>query len=146
MASRFFPLYNIDRPVGRGKPNHTDDVRLVQALLIEVSRYDVNDWIRQIPQDARTLATTGRFDDTLEQWILALQRWAAATYGGGRFKVDGIIDPMPGPTSIAASPQFASGRFSTLGLLCNRLFRYNRDAYLRIGDAYHIPWVPEPSD
>jgi hypothetical protein len=146
MASRFFPLYNIDQPVGPGKPNRPDDVRLVQALFIEVSRFDANDWFKELPPGARSLATTGLFDDTLKQWIEVFQRWAAGNSGKRKFKTDGIVDPMPGPSSIAVSPTFASGRLSTLGFLCNRLWRFNRDAYLRIGDAYRIPWIPRGWD
>src|SRR5262249_29137603 len=76
MASRFFPLYNIDKPVGPGKPNLPDDVRLVQALFIEVSRFDAFDWVQDIPPQSRTLTTSGVWDDNLKEWILALQRWA----------------------------------------------------------------------
>ena len=83
MAKRFFPLYNIDQPVGPGKPNKHDDVRLVQALFIEVSRFDANDWLRDVPAQARSLTTSGLFDDTLKQWILAFQRWAVKNFGGG---------------------------------------------------------------
>ena len=144
MAKRFFPLYNIDQPVGPGKPNKHDDVRLVQALFIEVSRFDANDWLRDVPAQARSLTTSGLFDDTLKQWILAFQRWAVKNFGGGdNFKADGIIDPMPMATTIDVSLRFKSGRHSTLAFLCNRLWRYNRNAYLRIGDDYHMTWVPE---
>ena len=146
MATRFFPLYNIDQPVGPGKANIAADVRLVQALFIETSRFDAGDWLAEVPANLRTLATTGTFDDKLKSWILAFQTWAARGFGGSKvFKVDGIVDPMP-ITSISAAPSFASGRISTLGFLCNRVWRYNRDAYLRIGDDYKIPWIPRGWD
>src|ERR1700752_5123425 len=83
MSSRFFPLYNIDQAVGPGKPNMPDDVRLVQALLIELSRFDRSLWVQDVPAQARSLATSGSFSDTLGQWILALQRWAVKNFGGG---------------------------------------------------------------
>jgi hypothetical protein len=142
MPSRFFPLYNIDQPIGPGQPNKRDDVRLVQALFIEVSRFDVNDWFQEVPQQARSLKTSGVFDENLKQWILALQRWSVKSYGSASFKADGIIHPMP-IQNIALTPHFKSGRISTLAFLCNRLWRWNRAAYLRIGDDYNVPWVPE---
>ena len=146
MASRLFPLYNIDHPVGPGKPNRQDDVRLVQALFIEASRFDVNDWLREVPPQSRSLATSGRFDETLAIWILTFQGWAAKNFGRANFKVDGIIDPMPFASSIDVSATFKSGRHSTLGFLCNRVWRYDRNAYMRIGDAYHVPWIPKGWD
>jgi hypothetical protein len=76
---------------------------------------------------------------------LTLQRWAVKGYGAANFKADGIIDPMP-IHSIAVSPKFSSGRISTLAFLCNRLWRYNRDVYLRIGDDYRVPWIPQGWD
>jgi len=146
MATRFFPLYNIDQPVGPGKANIAADVRLVQALFIETSRFDAGDWLVQVPAELRTLATTGSFDDKLKSWIITFQTWAAKGFGGSKvFKADGIVDPMP-IASISASPSFASGRISTLGFLCNRVWRYNRAAYMRIGDDYNIPWIPKGWD
>src|SRR5262245_6708736 len=143
MPSRFFPLYNIDKPVGPGKPNLFEDVRLVQALFIEVSRFDTRDWVQDLPLPIRTLATTGLWDDKLKEWILTFQRWAFKGFGGdANFKVDGIVDPMP-IESIAASPRFASRRISILAFLCNRVWRWNRAVYLRIGDDYNVPWVPQ---
>ena len=142
MASRFFPLYNIEQPVGPGKANLPDDVRLVQALFIEVSRFDAYDWVQDIPAQFRTLTTSGMWDDNLKEWVLAFQRWSAKGFGGdANFKVDGIVDPMP-VESIAVSPRFPSRRISILAFLCNRVWRWNRDVYLRIGDDYKVPWVP----
>ena len=143
MASRFFPLYNIDRPVGPGKPNLPADVRLLQALFIEVARFDARDWFQDLPVPSRSLTTSGFWDDKLGEWILAFQRWAFQGYGGDAvFKVDGVVDPMP-IESIAVSPRFVSRRISILAFLCNRVWRWNRAAYLRIGDDYNVPWVPQ---
>lgn len=143
MPVRFFPLYNIDQPVGPGQPNKADDVRLVQALFIEVSRYETIDWLPDLPADSRTLATTGVFDDTLALWIITFQRWAARMWGAPNFKADGVVDPMPSQT-LAPTLKFKHGHISTMSYLCNRLWRWNRAAYLRIGDDYRIPWTPEP--
>jgi len=143
MPSRFFPLYNIDQPVGPGKANKPDDVRLVQALLIELSRFDQNDWVALIPRGSLGLATTGTFDSTLETWILALQNFLVSNLGGVKlWKADGVIDPMPPAGPVSTSSRFQSGRFSTLAMICNRLWKRNRDAYLGIGDQYRVPWIP----
>ena len=145
MPSRFFPMYNIDQPVGPGKPNKADDVRLVQALLILMSRF-MPDVVTQLPVRARTLATTATFDDTLEQWILAYQRYAAKWFKGyASVKVDGVIDPMPRDSPNNLTVHFKSGRLSTLAILCWDLWKSDRKAYLAIGDDYRIPWVPSPS-
>ncbi len=143
MPSRFFPIYNVDQPIGPGKPNKPDDVRLVQALLVELSRYDRNDWFAGIPRDSVSLATTGVFDNVLGTWILTLQNWLVANFGGGSvWKADGVIDPMPLVASISAVVKFKSGRYSTLFMICNRLWKFDRSAYLRIGDDYRVPWIP----
>ena len=142
MPSRFFPLYNVDQPVGPGRTNKPDDVRLVQALLIELSRFEGADWFALVPQEKRGLATTGTFDSTLEAWILAFQNFLVSNLGGVKYwKADGVIDPMPAG-ALSASSQFRSGRYSTLSMICNRLWKLNRDAYLRIGDDYRVPWIP----
>lgn len=140
MPSRFFPIYNIDQPVGLNKANKPDDVRLIQALFIEIARYDIKDWLANVPPDARTLTTSGIFDDTLGRWILEFQRWHKTAFAL-RVVDDGIIDPMP-VESIAVSPHFQNGVLSTLAFLCNRLWRWNRNVYLRIGDDYNVPWFP----
>jgi hypothetical protein len=140
MPSRLFPLYNIDQPVGPGKANKPDDVRLVQALMIELSRFDIGDWVGQIPAQQRTLSTSGIFDDTLKQWVLAFQTWSKQHVGN--YMLDGIIDPMP-TQEFYVTTHFKGGHISTLGYLCLRLWNFNRDAYLRIGDDYRVPWIPK---
>lgn len=143
MAKRFFPIYNIDTPVGPGKPNRVDDVRLVQNLLIELSRFAVTDWVVNIPSERRNLASSGRFDDLLEFWIKAYQNWLVKGFGGTAvFKSDGIIDPLP-IHNIVADTNFASGRIATLAMLCNQLWRYDHNIYLRIGEQDKLPWIPE---
>lgn len=140
MPSRYFPMYNIDQPVGPNKPNQPDDVRLIQALFIEIARFDAKDWLANVPVENRMLTTSGLFDDTLRCWILEFQTWHKKAFGLPVVD-DGIIDPMP-IDSIAVSPHFKTGVISTLAFLCNRLWRWNRSVYLRIGDDYHVRWVP----
>lgn len=143
MAKRFFPIYNIDQPVGPGKSNRSDDVRLVQNLFIELSRFAVTDWVSNIPVQQRNLSTTGRFDDQLELWIKAYQDWLVKGFGGSaNFMSDGIIDPLPMHT-ITADTNFNSGRIATLAMLCNQLWRYNHNIYLRIGEQDNLPWIPD---
>ena len=144
MAKRFFPLYNLDQPVGPGKPNLPDDVRLVQNLFIELSRFYANiDWHKDIPQDQRNLSTTSRFDDQLETWIKTYQNWLVKGFGGtANFRSDGVIDPMP-VHSIAVDVVFKSGRISTLSMMCNQLWRFDRNTYFRVGDGDNMKWFPE---
>jgi hypothetical protein len=143
MAKRFFPLYNLDQPVGPGKPNLPDDVRLVQNLFIELSRFYANDWYKDIPPEQRGLSTTSRFDDQLESWIKTYQNWLVKGFGGpASFRADGIIDPMI-VHSISLDVSFKSGRISTLAMLCNQLWRFDRNAYLRVGDLDNMKWFPE---
>ena len=143
MAKRFFPIYNIDAPVGPGKTNRNDDVRLVQNLLIELSRFAATDWVASIPPQQRTLSTTGRFDDLLELWIKSYQNWLVKGYGGNSvFMADGIIDPLP-THSITANTSFNSGRIATLAMLCNQLWRYDHNVYMRIGEQDRLPWIPD---
>ena len=91
----------------------------------------------------RGVGTTSRFDDTLEAWIKAYQNWLVTGFGGtSNFKADGIIDPMP-IHSITVDTNFASGRIATLSMMCNQLWRFDRAAYMRIGDQDNIKWFPE---
>ena len=143
MSKRFFHIYNIDAPVGPGKTNRNDDVRLVQNLLIELSRFAANDWVASIPPQQRNLSTTGRFDDLLELWIKAYQNWLVKGFGGSSvFMADGIIDPLP-THSITANTSFNSGRIATLAMLCNQLWRYDHNVYMRIGEQDRLPWIPD---
>ena len=143
MARRFFPLYNIDQPVGPNKQNDIEDVRLIQNLFVDLSRFYATDWIPNIPVSQRNLSTSGRFDDNLAVWIKTYQNWLVAGFGGtSNFKADGIIDPLP-IHSIVVDVHFASGRFGTLSMMCNQLWRFDRNAYMRIGDQYNIKWFPD---
>ena len=143
MAKRFFPLYNIDQPVGPNKQNLPDDVLLIQNLFIELSRFYADDWMKNIPTSQRSLATSRQFDDTLANWIRVYQNWLVTGFGGpSNFRADGIVDPMP-IHSIALDPNFTSGRISTLAMMCNQLWRFDHGAYMRIGDSYNIKWFPE---
>ena len=141
MASRYFPLYNITAPVGPGKPNQADDVRLVRAIFTQLARVDsMQDWLSSIPPQASNMSVAAGFDDTLGQWILAFQKFYPRN-----IKADGIIDPLPSASSIALETSFKSGRVSTLAMMCNRLWRLDQRGYMRIGDEQRVPWVPDPN-
>ena len=143
MAKRFFPSITSTNPLVPESQTNTTMFAWSKPFSSK-SALRRERLVRDVPAQARSLTTSGLFDDTLKQWILAFQRWAVKNFGGGdNFKADGIIDPMPMATTIDVSLRFKSGRHSTLAFLCNRLWRYNRNAYLRIGDDYHMTWVPE---
>jgi hypothetical protein len=119
---------------------------LVQAIFIELTRFDSNDWFQNVPAQSKVLATNGKFDDTLAKWIMAFQQFYAVNFAGSvHIKTDGIIDPLPAASSINVAVTFKSGRTATLSLMCNRLWKWDKRAYLAIGDAYRIPWIPEPA-
>jgi hypothetical protein len=141
MPSRHLPLYNISAPVGPGKSNLPDDVRLVRAIFTQLARVEFGDnWLAKIPQQASNMSVTNTFDDTLGQWILAFQKFYPTA-----LKPDGIIDPLPNASPIALETNFKSGKISTLAMMCNRLWRIDQRSYLRIGDEQHVPWVPDPN-
>jgi hypothetical protein len=142
MAYRLFPMYSVDQPVGPGKPNRHDDVRLIQAMLLTLFRFDTADWVSALPADKRILTTNAMFNDTLAQWILTFQTY----YGTGTYKgilfADGVVDPLP-PDIRDAKARFKHGHYSTLWWMCNRLWKHSQKDYMRLGD-HRIPWNPEP--
>src|SRR5271170_2638158 len=130
MAARYFPLYNVSAPVGPGKPNLVDDVRLVRALFTQLARVESGqDWLGNVPPQASNMSVTSTFDDTLGQWILAFQKFFPR-----HLKLDGIIDPLPNASALSLETSFKSGRPSTLAMMCNRLWRFDQRGYMRIGD------------
>jgi hypothetical protein len=104
----------------------------------------MQDWLANVPPQASNMRVSDQFDDTLEQWILAIQQFYVKNLGG-HVKADGIIDPMPMASSIDLATTFKSGRISTLSVMCNRLWRLDQRASMRIGDEQRVPWVPDPN-
>jgi hypothetical protein len=145
MATRFFPIYNIDEAVGPRQPNRGDDVRLIQAIFIELSRFSGLDWSQNLPARSRSLAMTGLFDTKLEQWIVEFQNAVVPAFAS-EFKSDGIIDPLLQAGNLSFGNDFKLGRHATLAFLCNHLWRCNPTAYMKIGEDNSIPWYPSALD
>lgn len=141
MAIRTLPMYDIQKPVGPGKPNLAEDVRLVQALLKALQAAD--DFLLEgLPP----IAVIGLYTTDLGSAILQCQKKAKAV--GARNVVDGYIDPLPSRSGLAGDwdSKFRSGVSSTLVFLCYRLFRFNREAYMKLGDTLNLKWTPDPFD
>lgn len=107
MAYMLLPVYNIDRPVGKNKPNITEDVKLVQTQLLEMASLQ-GGWMPNKPINA-----TRSFDDATGEWIKAFQKRTD-------LYADGVIDPMPvtAPPGRGAKTDwhatFPSGATSTM--------------------------------
>ena len=141
MAARVFPIYNIDEAVGPRQPNRADDVRVIQSIFIELARYSTNDWLQDLPPQMRTLAKTGLYDNRLQKWTVAFQKWAMEDHK--LTKADGVIEPLP----IAAIVNGTALEYqSTLSMMCNQLWRYDQMAYMKIGFEQDVPWYPTAWD
>jgi len=141
MASRFFPIYNIDEAVGPRQPNRADDVRLIQSIFNELTRYCALDWIQTLPAPMRTISKTGLYDNRLQKWTVAFQKWAMNDHKLSR--ADGIIEPLPIAAILNGT---AIESQSTLSIMCNQLWRYDQMAYMKIGFEQEVPWYPTAWD
>ena len=99
MPIRIPTFYNLDRSVGKGKPNLLLDVLLVQFFLKEVAAQSGN----SIKAPADPLAVTGVVDQTTIAWILAYQKSKSWLYP------DGIVDPVPERNLTAQTPVHKKG-------------------------------------
>lgn len=91
MAHQRAPFYNTDAAVGKGQPNATDDVLLVQFFLSEeATKHTIFAWNKP----ATPLNVNGRFDDNLTAWIRSFQE--ALKGVGSPVTVDGIVNSVPG--------------------------------------------------
>jgi len=141
MASRVFPIYNIDQAVGPRQSNRADDVRLIQSIFIELTRYAALDWIQNLPPQMRTLSKTGLYDHRLQKWTVAFQKWVMNDHKLS--KADGIIEPIPIPAILNGT---ALENQSTLSIMCNQLWRFDQMAYMKIGFEHDVPWYPTAWD
>jgi len=133
MAYEIMAVYNVNLPVGPGQPNRPDDVKLVQTMLIEVTKALLEDW----DKPPTPLMCDGRYSENLRQWIIAFQKRAAEALGG-KIAVDGKVDPMP-----------MKGKFdwsSTIGNVKSTMFELNvvlhkgaRSAHSQIGVRLALP-------
>ena len=134
-------MYDLHKPVGPGKPNLADDVRLIQSLFRAMQ--GVNDFLLE---GIAPIALTGVYSPELGAAILQCQK--KAKQSGGKNVVDGFIDPLPSRSGQAGDwdRDFRNGVNSTLGFMCYRIFRFNREAYLKLGDMLNLKWTPDPFD
>ena len=86
MAYKTIPIYNLDAPVGPGKPNRPDDVKLVQCLLRLVWKKIDNSAVLS------PIKVTGQFDQATATGVVAFQTYVSQVKNVRR---DDVIDPMP---------------------------------------------------
>lgn len=140
MALRTLPMYDIEKPVGPGKPNLPDDVRLIQSLFMHCQA--VNDVVMA---GTPKITVTGFYSDDLGAAILQFQKTLRQSENG--WAVDGFVSPLPKSRSGLSGDwdySFRNGVRSVLVLLNYRLFRINRDTYFKVGDSLNLKWVPDP--
>ncbi len=127
MGYMIMPVYNTDQPVGQGEINQAEDVKLIQALLSELTHATGGTWGPTTP-----LAMNGQFDSNTRDWILAFQRRMNSANPGALVE-DGKVHPMRVQGSRDWSTKFASGRTSTLWAMNDMLRRKARNAHQQLG-------------
>jgi hypothetical protein len=121
MANRVEQFYNLDRPVGQGKPNMSDDVLLLRFFLSQIKGSGAGNLIGFNPPGS--LPVNGPFDALLDIWIKAFQAAVRGT-GNTGIAADGIVDPAHG-----TSAQKTTHTHSTYTIvLMNNAFRSNQPA------------------
>lgn len=121
MANRVEQFYNLDQPVGKGKPNLGDDVLLVRFFLSQIKGSGVAALIRFNPPGV--LPVSGGHDALLDTWIKEFQT-AVRNNGNSGIASDGIVDPASG-----TSKQKTTHTHSTYTIvLMNNAFRSNQPA------------------
>lgn len=139
MAHRFLPMYDISGAVGESKPNVAGDVRLIQALFLELAA--VGD---PFLEGCTPVPETGLYTPQLGALIRDYQTSLNQDYF--QFSVDGIIDPMPSHSHRVGDwdTKFAGGADSTLVAMNYRMFRIDARRHLALGDRLQLPWKPDP--
>lgn len=87
MAKKYIPFYNIEKSVGKGGINSSEDVLLVQFFLSEIAKVPPH----PIPPPVVPLTVNGMATPLLNDWIDWFQK-AVIKAGKGSSK-DGRIDP-----------------------------------------------------
>jgi hypothetical protein len=134
MAFRVRPFYNLDKPVGRNKPNVRDDVALVQFFLNNI-RKNPNLLLGSLKPPASTLKVTGVFDNATHDWIVAFQTAVKAGFQPSML-VDGIVDPARGYTSQKTTITHAA---YSIVLLNNAYESARKDLFSHIWDDPDLP-------
>ena len=129
MASAHIPMWNIDAPVGRNKPNKQDDVRLVQTMLIAL----ITSSRGKAPVIAQNMPrVTGTFDGRTEDIVRIFQSLMNKKYPG-RYPPDGIVSPIHSPESVDWTARSPNGTNSTMVALNLELRAVSRETHQSIG-------------
>lgn len=134
MAHATIPYYNLSAPVGKGCPNHGEDVRVIESLLlIPCKVVPFSRWLelaaeRKLTPPKALLRVTGVYSDELLVWIDLL---LALVDRVDFLKSDGQVDPLPEPQPNAVQTHYGrKARF--LYLLCRQAASTNMSQYLAI--------------
>lgn len=137
MAFQFFPLYNIDKSVGKGGMNAADDVKLVQGLLeiifsdtrskAKAERYSKNYQIKigDVPKP------TGVYDQNTEAWIRLFQSYTQNASQDGKF------DPLRHTGGLEFDVT-AGGKQLQLFMLNKTALWVGMTAYMKLGKRLNI--------
>jgi hypothetical protein len=90
MASKLWPVYNVDSSVGKFAANKSDDVMLVQFMLQQVGKAPNP----PLPPPSKPLVADGIHTSLLDEWILWYQKGVVKT--GRQITLDGRIDRARG--------------------------------------------------
>lgn len=132
MAERLPPVYNTAKPVGAGEPNFTDDVKLIQQLLIDYARLTPA-WTTP----SQALLASGAYTPVTGEWILSFQKFARTR--GITIATDGKVHPMRTDNRLDWHAHFG-GSWSTLYCLNVAVRKKDRAAH----DGYEMKLpVPE---
>lgn len=120
MAYMLMPMYNLDKPVGPMQPNQTDDVKLLQVMLNEISRLS-----RKSFPDL-SLPINGVYSDELCLWIRALQEKAGLPVTGKALPMQ-VTTPAGRMSKVDWQSTAADGSISVMYAL-NLILRRNLKA------------------
>jgi hypothetical protein len=127
MASAHIPMWDIDAPVGKGKPNNMDDVRLVQAMLVAIVASTNRGATSQF-----MISATGKFDDRMEQVIKAFQESMNKKHPG-KYPSTGVVLPIHAPDHVDWMLKSPNGGNSTMAALNFALRALSKDTHQGIG-------------
>ena len=129
MASAHIPMWDIDAPIGKNKPNNSDDVRLVQTMLVAIVA-SMNRGPTVMAQSM--VSVTGKFDDRTEQLIMVFQELMNKKYPG-KYPPNGVIMPIHAPDRVDWNLRSPSGGNSTMVALNFVLRAISKETHQSIG-------------
>src|SRR5262249_50518971 len=132
MAHTVQLFYNVDKAVGKGRPNLGEDVLLVKFFMKEIHDFDapMNSLV-EFPEPELTLDTS--VDDNLFAWILAFQKLFRAM--GTACALDGVVDHAPGTKGTRTPGQ----TIYTIVLMSTFFQTQQPDIFPKLPDHPHIP-------